>query len=34
LLAQHPDLAGLYNIGGGAEGIAKALSFSTDSVVI
>ena len=25
LLAQHPDLAGLYNIGGGAEGIAKAL---------
>jgi LacI family transcriptional regulator len=25
LLARHPDLAGLYNIGGGAEGIAKAL---------
>ena len=25
LLAQHPDLAGIYNIGGGPEGIAKAL---------
>ncbi|SEG73936.1 LacI family DNA-binding transcriptional regulator [Bosea lathyri] len=25
LLAQHPDLAGIYNIGGGAEGIARAL---------
>src|SRR5215204_1868516 len=25
LLAQHPDLAGIYNIGGGSEGIAKAL---------
>jgi LacI family transcriptional regulator len=28
LLAQHPDLAGIYNIGGGAEGIAKALKES------
>jgi LacI family transcriptional regulator len=26
LLAQHPDLAGIYNIGGGAGGIGKALS--------
>lgn len=25
LLAQHPDLAGIYNIGGGPEGIARAL---------
>jgi LacI family transcriptional regulator len=25
LLAQHPGLAGIYNIGGGAEGIARAL---------
>ena len=25
LLAQHPDLAGVYNIGGGADGIARAL---------
>lgn len=25
LLAQHPDLAGIYNIGGGSEGIARAL---------
>lgn len=25
LLAQHPDLAGLYNIGGGPEGIGRAL---------
>jgi LacI family transcriptional regulator len=25
LFAQHPDLAGIYNIGGGSEGIAKAL---------
>ena len=25
LLARHPDLAGLYNIGGGPEGIARAL---------
>lgn len=25
LLGQHPDLAGLYNIGGGPEGIARAL---------
>jgi LacI family transcriptional regulator len=25
LLARHPDLAGLYNIGGGAAGIARAL---------
>ncbi|MFD2263184.1 LacI family DNA-binding transcriptional regulator [Lacibacterium aquatile] len=25
LLAQHPDLAGIYNIGGAPEGIAKAL---------
>jgi LacI family transcriptional regulator len=25
LLEQHPDLVGLYNIGGGAEGVARAL---------
>jgi LacI family transcriptional regulator len=25
LLAQHPDLAGIYNIGGGADGIGRAL---------
>ncbi len=25
LLRQHPDLAGLYNIGGGAEGVGRAL---------
>ena len=25
LLEQHPDLAGIYNIGGGAEGIGRAL---------
>ncbi|MBV4441745.1 substrate-binding domain-containing protein, partial [Clostridium tyrobutyricum] len=25
LLGQHPDLAGIYNIGGGPEGIARAL---------
>ncbi len=25
LLAQHPDLSGIYNIGGGPEGIARAL---------
>jgi LacI family transcriptional regulator len=25
LLSQHPDLAGIYNIGGGSEGIVKAL---------
>jgi LacI family transcriptional regulator len=25
LLAQHPDLAGIYNIGGGSEGIGRAL---------
>ena len=25
LLAQHPDLAAIYNIGGGPEGIARAL---------
>ena len=25
LLGQHPDLAGIYNIGGGADGIAQAL---------
>jgi LacI family transcriptional regulator len=25
LLGQYPDLAGIYNIGGGSEGIAKAL---------
>ena len=25
LLSQHPDLAGIYNIGGGPEGIARAL---------
>ena len=25
LLGQHPDLAGIYNIGGGADGVAKAL---------
>ncbi len=25
LLAQHPDLAGIYNIGGGPDGIARAL---------
>jgi LacI family transcriptional regulator len=25
LLAQHPDLAGIYNIGGGPEGVARAL---------
>lgn len=25
LIEQHPDLAGIYNIGGGAEGIGKAL---------
>ncbi|PZN98050.1 MAG: LacI family transcriptional regulator [Hyphomicrobiales bacterium] len=28
LLAQHPDLAGIYNIGGGPEGIARALKES------
>lgn len=28
LLAQHPDLAGIYNIGGGPEGIARALKAS------
>lgn len=26
LLRQHPDLAGLYNIGGGAEGVGQALA--------
>lgn len=26
LLQQHPDLAGLYNIGGGAEGLGRALA--------
>jgi LacI family transcriptional regulator len=25
LLGQHPDLAGIYNIGGGADGVARAL---------
>jgi LacI family transcriptional regulator len=25
LLRQHPDLVGLYNIGGGAEGVGRAL---------
>lgn len=24
-MLQHPDIAGLYNIGGGAEGVAQAL---------
>ena len=25
LLGQHPDLAGIYNIGGAADGVARAL---------
>jgi LacI family transcriptional regulator, galactose operon repressor len=25
LLGQHPDLAGIYNIGGGADGVGRAL---------
>ncbi len=25
LLKQHPDLVGLYNIGGGADGVARAI---------
>ena len=25
MLKQHPDLVGLYNIGGGAEGVGRAL---------
>jgi hypothetical protein len=25
LLGQHPDLAGIYNIGGGADGVGLAL---------
>ena len=29
LLAQHPDLVGLYNIGGGAEGVGRALQAHT-----
>lgn len=36
LLAQHPDLAGIYNVGGGTQGIARALAETgrTRSVIL
>ena len=38
LLKQHPDLVGLYNIGGGAEGVgrstARAVVFASVSILV